>query len=95
MVAETETLNSRIQTMTSSKGKPLMDLIQALTCFPEMPQKYVPPSSQAATLLNTAQADQWQSSVDAELSKLLREFTRGATGLMADLVVIAQQVGQY
>lgn len=95
MMRETEILPARMLTLTSSKGRPIMDLVTVLTCFPEMPHKYIPPSSQAAALLNTSKSDQWETLVDADLSKLMQDFTKVSTALLADLILIAQQVGKY
>ncbi|XP_013379999.1 uncharacterized protein C12orf56 isoform X2 [Lingula anatina] len=90
MFRETEILPTRLQCLKSGKGKASVDLMTVLTCLPEVPQKYKPPSSKAAALLMTSQADQWKCLADAEISQLVTEFTDMAAVVLFELMVIAK-----
>ncbi|XP_041379552.1 uncharacterized protein C12orf56-like [Gigantopelta aegis] len=72
---ETEVIPSRIQTLKSERGKAVLDLLMALTCSPELPEKYGSLSKKA----------------DEELHQQFEEFTRAAVMAVFELFLMAQQ----
>jgi len=67
MLHETDILTSRMTALKAENGKLLHDLVVMLTCFAELPQKYVPPSRKAQALLNSVQSTQWKCIADMEV----------------------------
>ena len=67
MFRETEILPSRLQALNAGKGKAALDLLCVLTCVPEVPQRYIPPSSKVQALLRSSQAEQWRCRTDMEV----------------------------
>ncbi|KAK2165460.1 hypothetical protein NP493_1364g00030 [Ridgeia piscesae] len=92
MLHETDILTSRMTALKAENGKLLHDLVVMLTCFAELPQKYVPPSRKAQALLNSVQSTQWKCIADMELSKLVQEYNNAATATLYELILIAHQV---
>lgn len=91
MLHETDILALRMTTLKAENGKLLFDLVVVLTCFAELPQKYVPPSRKAQALLNSVQSTQWKCIADMELSKLVQEYNNAATATLYELILIAHQ----
>ena len=67
MFRETEIFPSRSKVMRQQSGKVIRDLVEVLTCFPELPIKYVPPTTKASKLLMQTEADKWKCLADAEV----------------------------
>ena len=68
MFRETEIFPSRLRVLKSNSGRLVCDLIEVLTCFPELPLKYVPPTTKASKLLMQTEADKWKCLADAEVN---------------------------
>lgn len=90
MLHDTETIPNRLTILRANSGKIMMDLLVVLTCLPEIPQRWRPPKSKAHSLFKT-DADLWESSADAEVSKLVQELTNASTAVLYELILIAQQ----
>lgn len=69
MFRETDNFPARLQCLKVGKGKAALDLLIVLTCFPDVPQKYKPPTSKAAALLMSTQSDNWKCLADAEVGE--------------------------
>jgi hypothetical protein len=67
MFRETEIFPSRLRVLQQQSGKLTCELIEVLTCFPELPVKYVPPTTKASKLLMQTEADKWKCMADAEV----------------------------
>ena len=67
MFRETETLPSRFPTLKAGKGKATLDLVVVITCFPEVPHQYVPPSAKTQSMLRSSKSDQWKCYTDVEV----------------------------
>ena len=67
MLQETDIIALRMSTLKAENGKLLNDLVVVLTCFAELPQKYLPPSRKAQALLNSMQSTQWKCYADLEV----------------------------
>jgi len=91
MFRETEIFPTRLRVLRANSGRLLCDLIEVLTCFPELPNKYKPPTTKASKLLMQTEADKWKCLADAELHDLYVEFTSASTSVLFELLVIAQQ----
>lgn len=67
MFRETEIFPFRLRVLKQQSGKLACDLIEVLTCFPELPVRYVPPTTKASKLLMQTEADEWKCLADAEV----------------------------
>ena len=70
MFRETEIFPTRLRVLRANAGRLLCDLIEVLTCFPELPNKYKPPTTKASKLLMQTEADKWKCLADAEVCLL-------------------------
>ncbi|XP_070557497.1 uncharacterized protein C12orf56-like isoform X2 [Ptychodera flava] len=91
MFRETEIFPIRMSTLAANKGKAALDLLVALTCFPEVPQRWRPPVTRAATLMFESNSDGWNTYEDAEVAKLVQELTNASTAVLYELILIAHQ----
>ncbi|KAI0211627.1 hypothetical protein LSAT2_003534 [Lamellibrachia satsuma] len=96
MLQETDIIALRMSTLKAENGKLLNDLVVVLTCFAELPQKYLPPSRKAQALLNSMQSTQWKCYADLEArftrwTKLVQEYNNVATATLYELILVAHQ----
>ncbi|PIK51742.1 hypothetical protein BSL78_11373 [Apostichopus japonicus] len=90
MLHDTEIVPNRLVILRLNRGKIMTDVVTILTCLPEIPQRWRPPRLKAQSLIQT-DADGWQSSGDAEVSKLVQELTNASTAVLYELILITQQ----
>ncbi|XP_071960599.1 uncharacterized protein C12orf56-like [Antedon mediterranea] len=91
MLRETEMLPDRLKTLQANNGKMVLDLLVMLTCLPEVPQRWRPPSFKMSNTLLETDAHHWETYSDAEISKLVQEITNISTAVTFELILIALQ----
>ncbi|XP_046339786.1 uncharacterized protein C12orf56-like isoform X1 [Haliotis rufescens] len=88
MFRETEIIQGRIQTLKAERGKAVLDLLMALTCVPDLPDKPLSPKK----TMKSGIGDQLMERVsDEDLARLVDDLTKMAIKAVFELFLMARQ----